>query len=176
MALWAGSDGGGWDHFLEAMPVAVGERDMGWLAMTMNDRRLWNPNRRQMGKSGPYLHPINMPDAARKLCYTEYSTAYTWRWLVVRLSKASQRVRCIGLERLRNRGPHARIWKGRGSAAARSWRGIEGITTRLQRLSFQQGHTVITRYGFGSGRLGREVALTAPTGHRSNQVAVVGTT
>ncbi len=67
----------GWDHFLEAMPVALGERDMGWLATTMNDRRQWNPNRRQMGKSGPYLHPINVPDAARKLCYTEFSTAYT---------------------------------------------------------------------------------------------------
>lgn len=67
----------GWDHFLEAMPVALGERDMGWLATTMNDRRLWNPTRMQMRKSGPYPLTINIPDATVRLCYTEYSTAYT---------------------------------------------------------------------------------------------------
>ena len=62
----------GWDHFLEAMPVALRERDMGWLATTMTDRRLWNPTRMQMRKSGPYQVTINIPDAAVKLCYTEF--------------------------------------------------------------------------------------------------------
>jgi hypothetical protein len=67
----------GWDQFLEAMPVALGEREMGWLAMTMNDRQLWNQTRMQMRRSEPYPLTINIPDATVKLCYTEFSTAYT---------------------------------------------------------------------------------------------------
>ncbi len=43
----------------------------------MNDRRLWNPKRMQTGKSGPHMLTINVPDATVKLCYTEFSTAYT---------------------------------------------------------------------------------------------------
>ena len=67
----------GWDHFLEVMPVALGERDMGWLATTMTDGHMWNRERIQVRRGRQYTLTINVPDAVVKVAYTEFSTAYT---------------------------------------------------------------------------------------------------
>lgn len=67
----------GWRRFLEAMPIALREMDMAWLAKTMNDRRLCNRERMQTRNGRTYPVIINVSDAAVKLAYTEFNTAYT---------------------------------------------------------------------------------------------------
>jgi hypothetical protein len=99
----------------------------------------------------PYPVTIDVPDAAVKLCYTEFSTSYTMAvaGLALKQGVATCEVYRAGdAAKPRTSGTHL---EGPGSAAVQSWKGIEGITTPRRRSSFQQGRTVITRYGHGSG-------------------------
>ena len=67
----------GWDHYLASMPVALREKDMAWLAATMNDRSLWMAYGNRMRKGHMEQYRVNIPDAAVKLAHGEYSIAYT---------------------------------------------------------------------------------------------------
>jgi hypothetical protein len=152
MALGRDLTPAGWDCFLEAMPVALREVDMGWLAETMNDRRLWNRERTQTRNGHPYTLTINVPDAAMMLDYTEFSTGYTMAVAGASLlHRASPPARCIGRAMRLNRAPHAGTWRVRGSAAVQSWRGIGGTRIPAAEVVIPAGLSVITRDGYGSG-------------------------
>lgn len=68
----------GWVRFLESMPIALGERDMAWLADHMCDTSLWRPMRRQTSRKGkPYALRINITAVSTMLAFGEYNLAYT---------------------------------------------------------------------------------------------------
>ena len=75
--LDAEASAAGWDHYLASMPVALREKDMAWLAATMNDRSLWIAYGNRMRKGHMEQYRVNIPDAAVKLAHGEYSIAYT---------------------------------------------------------------------------------------------------
>jgi hypothetical protein len=72
-----GLNDAGWDIFLASMPVALREKDITWLADTMNDDSLWVPFASRSRNGRPYQTRVNVGDAALRLALGEYNIAYT---------------------------------------------------------------------------------------------------
>jgi hypothetical protein len=71
-----GLSGAGWSAFLEAMPVALRQDDMAWLANEMSDRRFWMPYTIRIRGGRPHHARVNIPDASVRLAHGEFNITY----------------------------------------------------------------------------------------------------